>query len=672
MNRYVDELFYFYPEKHGYDPDNINQVHIIGEFNDWGINSKKLNDYKLIKDKTGRWLGLFKVPKGRGSYKFLLNRELYCPYMGQLFYSTASTPDWARKTIWYQIMVDRFYNADQSINPTNLISWDSPPDYFNNFGGDLRGIIEKISYLKDFFGALKDKAIYLNPLHKSLSSNHKYWPEDFNAIDPQFGSEEDFQNLIDSIHNEGGKLIIDLVYNHIGLNHYAFLDILKNGNNSIYVNWLRELPSIPHEKIEIPILEKYVGDKPQNIKIENDPRRKDFDSEKESFISIWDGKYKFPINDPEKFKNSSIEEILNNQPYYKLINLYSKPNYACWWDLFEIPALNGRSPEVRRHLFDVSRKWIRMGIDGFRLDVPNCLNSAHEFWAEFRQEMRQEASLNNKNPDDIYIVGEIWHGGETTNSYLYADANSHPVRFDAIMNYPIRENVLNFLSGDLLVYAFDKVTGPGEISVSEMDKNLHENLGYMSWGTDQTQYNVFSSHDSRRLRTALKDNDKKLKAALSMEFTLPGAPTIYYGDEIGLKGADDPACRETMKWNVVNNLSQYPDRKSIFAFYKSLIKMREDSKALIDGLMLTLLCDNHDKVYAYARYHEDETFIVVIVRDVIHHDLVIDISSMPFENIINWQSPITGKNYINYGQGITIKPEDFADSSGLIIKNCID
>jgi Glycosidases len=200
MIKFVEELFYFYPEKFGYIPESIDEVYLIGEFNEWGKDIKKLESFKLTMDKTGRWIGLVKVPTGRGLYKFLLNKNTLCPDMGHFCYSTASTPEWSKKAVWYQIMVDRFYNGDSTIHAPNLISWDSPPDYFNNFGGDLAGIQQKIPYLNDIFGSLKDKALYLNPLHKSLASNHKYWPEDFDTIDPQFGSEEDLKNLIDELH----------------------------------------------------------------------------------------------------------------------------------------------------------------------------------------------------------------------------------------------------------------------------------------------------------------------------------------------------------------------------------------------------------------------------------------------------------------------------------------
>jgi len=666
MTEIVKEIFYFYPQKSGYKPSSINKVFVVGEFNEWGKNCKLLEKYKLLKDKTGRWVGVFDVPKGKGFYKFYLNGNTFYPDMKLLCYSTVSTPEWAKKTIWYQIMTDRFNKTDGFVVP-NLVPWDSPPDYFNNFGGTLKGIHDKISYLKDLFGSLNNKAIYLNPIQKSIASNHKYWPEDFETIDPQFGTEDDLICLINTLHKENAKIILDIVYNHTGLNHYAFLDILKNGPKSKYYGWYRKFPHLPQEKIEIPILENYANDKPQNIFIENDPRSVGFDSSKETYINIWDGKYRFPVSNAEVFKNSSVEEILNNQPYYKLIHIYNDPNYGCWAGFFEIPELNTRNPNVKAHLFKAAAKWLKMGIDGFRLDVPDVLSGAHEFWQEFREYIREECFKIGRNPDDIYIVGEIWTGGRHSGSFLYGDNSGKPLRFDAIMNYPLRENLLNFLSGEILNPESDSISGYGEIAVSELDENLHKNLGYISWGTDQAQFNVFSSHDTRRLRTVLKD-DKKLKAALIVQFTFTGSPTIYYGDEIGMEGGKDPANRATMRWNIYENFKNHPNEASIYNFYKKLITIRENTLSLIDAPILTLVVDNENKVYSYSKYKDEKNcFIVIILKNIIQNSLNIDISDMPFENITEWQDAFSGKTFFNYGKNIVLTPDDFKESFGIIL-----
>lgn len=663
----VKEIFYFYPERFGYYPDSIENVYLAGEFNDWGKDTHKLEPYKLIKDKSNKWVGVFEVPKGQGFYKFFLNKNTYAPEMSLMTYQTCSTPEWAKKAVWYQIMVDRFYKGDHSIETPSLIPWEAPPDHFNNFGGDLKGIQAKLDYFREFFGNLENKALYLNPLHLSLSSNHKYWPEDFEKIDPQFGTDEDLKNLVEALHKEGGRLILDLVYNHTGLNHFAFRDIVKNGNNSPYFHWYRGMPSLPHEKLEIPVLETYLEGKPQNVELENDPRHPDFDPSKESFIGVWSGKYKFPIFEPEKFKKASFDEIVNHQPYYRLISLYSKPNYNTWWGHFEIPELNTKNPNVRENLFKSVRKWIRLGVDGFRLDVPDCLVDAHDFWQEFRKQVREEAEIAERNPDDIYITGEIWTGAGITASFLYPNNEGRPKRFDTIMNYPVRENIFNFLSGQILQPAHDTVVKEGEISVPELDNNLNKNFCYLPWGTVQVQYNVFSSHDTRRLRTAITD-DRKLKAALTMQFTLPGAPAIYYGDEIGMQGGSDPGSRAAMKWDVIEQISHHKREKDIFGLYKMLIQLRDNVPCIVDAPVLTVLADDNKKIYSYARYNNvSDCALVIAVRNGLEHELNLDVSNLPFENIVNWQNPVTGKSFANYGRNIIIKPEDLSDNFAMVL-----
>jgi cyclomaltodextrinase / maltogenic alpha-amylase / neopullulanase len=651
----VKEIFYFNPLDFGYNPKSIHSVHLAGEFNDWGQEIQKLDDYKLIKDKTDRWVGVFNVPKGKGFYKFLLNKNTYAPDLKLLSYSTTSTPGWAKKAVWYQIMTDRFYKGDKSVKTPNLIPWESPPDYFNNFGGNLKGIKDKIPYLKSLFGSLEDKALYLNPISESSASNHKYWPESFEKIDPQFGTEEDLKNLADVLHNEGAKIIIDLVYNHTGLNHHFFRDILKKGPNSKYYHWYRKLPHLPGEKIEIPVLENYSGDKPQNVEIKDD------------YIEVWSGKYKFPIVNPEKFKNASVEEILNGQPYYRLVHVQNRPNYKCWVHFFEMPELNTKNPELKEYLFNAAKKWLKLGVDGFRLDVPDVLVDSYAFWKDFREEMAKELALNNKNPDDLYIMGEIWTGEILGYTYLYGDNKGKPERFDSLMSYSIREAVLNFVSGEILNKATDRVMRTGEITVSQLDNSLHKMFSSISWETSLAQYNALSSHDARRIRTVFND-DKQLKAVTIMHFTLPGASAIYYGDEIGMTGGADPQNRASMMWDIVEDLPHHKKEAGIFNLYKELIILRESHSCFTEGFVLTLLIDDDRKIYAYARYKNCNDFALVIIsRDKLQEELNLDISNLPFANITSWKDPLTGKEYMNYGKNIIIKPADMQESFGLIL-----
>ena len=143
------------------------------------------------------------------------------------------TPSWVNNTIWYQIFPDRFYNGDRTINPTNTLEWGSKkPKNEDMYGGDLRGIIEKLDYLKD----LGINGIYLTPIFKA-SSVHKYDTIDYYEIDEVFGNKETFKELVEKAHSKDIKIMLDGVFNHCGKEFPLWQDVLKNGPDSKYYNW---------------------------------------------------------------------------------------------------------------------------------------------------------------------------------------------------------------------------------------------------------------------------------------------------------------------------------------------------------------------------------------------------------------------------------------------------
>lgn len=143
------------------------------------------------------------------------------------------TPSWVNNTIWYQIFPDRFYNGDRSINHSNTLEWGSKkPKNEDIYGGDLRGIIEKLDYLKD----LGINGIYLTPIFKA-SSVHKYDTIDYYEIDEVFGNKETFKELVEKAHSKDIKIMLDGVFNHCGKEFPLWQDVLKNGPNSKYYNW---------------------------------------------------------------------------------------------------------------------------------------------------------------------------------------------------------------------------------------------------------------------------------------------------------------------------------------------------------------------------------------------------------------------------------------------------
>ena len=145
------------------------------------------------------------------------------------------TPKWVNDTVWYQIYPDRFNNGDSSINPPNVLKWAGPNDSVKNnefYGGDLRGIIDKLDYLKD----LGITGIYLTPINESPSS-HKYDTNDYYKIDPGFGDSETMKELVQEAHNRGIRIMLDGVFNHSGEHFNPWQDVIKNGPDSKYFDW---------------------------------------------------------------------------------------------------------------------------------------------------------------------------------------------------------------------------------------------------------------------------------------------------------------------------------------------------------------------------------------------------------------------------------------------------
>ncbi|HXG01294.1 MAG TPA: glycoside hydrolase family 13 protein [Bacteroidota bacterium] len=146
--------------------------------------------------------------------------------------TAAFVPSWVREAIFYQIFPERFANGDPTNDPPGTQPWGAEPTTHNYFGGDLQGILQHLDYIS----ALGVNCLYLNPIFWS-SSNHKYHARDYLKIDPHFGDERVFKRLVDECHARGIRIILDAVFNHTGVDFFAFEDVRKNGRTSRYVNW---------------------------------------------------------------------------------------------------------------------------------------------------------------------------------------------------------------------------------------------------------------------------------------------------------------------------------------------------------------------------------------------------------------------------------------------------
>ncbi len=291
------------------------------------------------------------------------------------------------------------------------------------------------------------------------------------------------------------------------------------------------------------------------------------------------------------------------------VDAYAKgePAYSAWWGYNSLPKFNTGTLAVRRYLLQIARFWIEQGADGWRLDVPNEIDD-DAFWAEFRQTVK---SANR----DAYILGEIW-----TADQRWVGAN----HFDGLMNYPLREALLDFLSGT------STATGYADRIDTLLKLYPEENTYAM--------YNLLGSHDTERVRTKLADDLNKLKSAYTLLFAYPGAPAIYYGDEIGLSGGKDPECRGAFQWDK----RQW--HIELQSWIKNLIHTRRRFPALRRGDYLRILADDRLRCHAFARRLGDENILVVVNASPTLRHLRIPVGEL------NWSDGRIMHDLLGYGE----------------------
>jgi cyclomaltodextrinase len=280
--------------------------------------------------------------------------------------------------------------------------------------------------------------------------------------------------------------------------------------------------------------------------------------------------------------------------------------YQAWWDLPALPKFNTDTPAVRSFIFDVARHWVAFGIDGWRLDVPHEIDD-DTFWQEFR------GVVKAANPQ-AYIVGEIW---SDAGRWLRGD------QFDAALNYVFNRACLGFFGGERL----DTTQRPGGFTLQSLSAVQFANaidslLSLYNWQVALVQLNLLSSHDMPRFLTLVRGDKVALKLATLFQVTFPGAPCIYYGDEIGMEGKHDPDCRRAFLWDEARW------DHDLLAFFRRAIGLRHEHPALRQGHYLRLHTDNEQGVYTFARQGEEETLVVVLNNGPAGYDLDVPVEGL--------------------------------------------
>lgn len=264
-------------------------------------------------------------------------------------------------------------------------------------------------------------------------------------------------------------------------------------------------------------------------------------------------------------------------------------NYEGWDNNRALPVFNHDNPEVREYIMEIAEHWIKLGVDGWRLDVPFEIRTPG-FWQEFRDRVKAV------NPE-AYIVGEVWG-----DSREWLDGT----QFDGVMNYLFTGPTIAFAAGDRVdldqVYGRDYKPYP-PLFAAEYARKIQALLALYDWQIQLTQLNLLASHDTARLLSIAGSDRASVELATLLLLTFPGAPSIYYGDEVGLPGALDPDSRRGFP------LEADWDYK-IFECHRQLIALRHAHPALRTGDYKVLHAEG--TVYVFARTLGDDTLVVAV------------------------------------------------------------
>lgn len=446
--------------------------------------------------------------------------------------SSYSTPDSFKGGVIYHIFADRFYRAgdrkkgvfhDNWFDLPNIESDDGKYHADDFFGGDLKGIEEKLPYLE----SLGVTVIYLSPIFKAYS-NHRYDTGNYLEIDPLLGDEKDFESLCREADKRGISIMLDGVFNH-------------SGSDSLYFN------------------------------------------KHGSYDSV--GAY------------NSIDSPYHDWYYFETF----PKGYRSWWGIRNVPTLNKDNEDYRKLVFGengVIDKWTKLGASAWRLDV------ADELPSEFIKNIRKRLKNINNN---ALLIGEVWEDASTKCSYGTYRPYLLGEELDGVMNYPFMKATLDYTKG-----------GDKEKFISAV-MSIVENYPKEALDTTMT---FIGTHDTVRALNALSNKEmphakeeqradrlsdeervraeKLLKIASVIEFTLPGIPSIFYGDEAGLEGWADPLNRGTYPWGR--------EKVQLIEHYKKLGNIRKNNRNVFCGRIEFVESD----CLEYVRFSGNDKLRVVV------------------------------------------------------------
>ena len=551
------------------------------------------------------------------SYHFQIEKkgELICynrqgvvdeinPYFDFCIIPGFHTPAWAKGAVMYQIFVDRFYNGDSSNDVvdreysyigepvTRVKDWNKMPASMGVrefYGGDLKGIWEKLDYLQD----LGVEVLYLNPIFVS-PSNHKYDTQDYDYVDPHYGV----------ITKDGGEVLPEGDLDNSHAERYIQRVVNKENleaSNAFFASFVEEV----HKRGMKVILDGVF-------------------SHCGSF-NKWLDREKIYDRDASYEKGAFLTE---DSPYHDFFHFYpdgswpDNTHYDSWWGNDTLPKLNyEESEKLASYVMRIAKKWVSepYNVDGWRLDVAADLGHSedynHGFWRKFRE------SVKKANPEAI-ILAE--HYGDPS---PWLDGS----QWDTVMNYDaFMEPVSWFLTG---MEKHSDMAAPDMIGDASAFFGAMTDYGArFTMPSAQVAMNELSNHDHSRFltrtnkkvgRTAFAGpraadmgvNTAVMRQAVVMQMTWVGAPTLYYGDEAGVCGWTDPDNRRSYPWGREDN--------ELIRFHKEMIRIHRDYQVFKTGSMLYLHGENG--LIVYGRFQGEEKAVIAVQTGGTQREIQVDV-----------------------------------------------
>ncbi|HOG43689.1 MAG TPA: alpha-amylase family glycosyl hydrolase [bacterium] len=562
---------------------------------------------------------------------------------------TNHVEDW-RDEVIYQLITDRFADGDvnnnHKVNKLSLTAWN---------GGDFQGIIDNIDYLKE----LGVTTLWISPVVKNVDEDagiagyHGYWTQDFKGVNPHFGDLAKLREMVQILHENDIKVILDIVANHIG--QLFYYDMNKNdqpdemvmGSNMTCSQYCSHIVNVEDEQAGIEICKQEYnaaftmgGDNSECFnscvdRCENEDYPQKMGLKR---YSEWD-----PDFDPRKIRAFSeagesgiaplkwvympeINRVPPNPPEFHNDEWYNRMGRTVSWDS-DYQVVKGDFPgglkdldttktDVRNALISVFQYWISaINIDGFRIDTIKHVE--HEFWQVFTPAMRDYAKSLGK--ENFFIFGEAFDGNDellgsfTKNNEMdsvFYFSQKFQV-FDSIFKYggPTKnfERLFNL--------RMNKLDDGSPLPEGEKPR-----YGTVSGVTDadgkvlspqKILVNFMDNHDLPRFLYEQPD-ETALRNALTLMLTMDGIPCIYYGTEQNFKGGNDPANREPL-WD-----SGYDTENATFRHISAINSLRAGYAPLRRGNMSIIWSTDNTNdepdagILAFERTYKKEKVLVVI------------------------------------------------------------